>query len=263
MTFDNQVVWLTGASSGIGEALAYALAERGARLILSARREKQLEAVRAACAHPERHTVVPLDLAEPASLAAATRQVLDQFDMVDVMIHNGGISQRARAVDTQMDIVRRIMEVNYFGTVTLTKALLPAMLARGRGHFVVVSSLAGKVGPRQRSAYAASKHALHGYFDALRAEVHDAGLRVTIACPGYVRTSISRSALTGDGTPHGTMDKNQQHGLAPERCAERILRAVAHEKAEVYIGGKEVLGVYLKRFVPGLFNRIIRHITPT
>ncbi len=258
MYFEEKIAWITGASSGIGEALAEALAERGARLVLSARREDRLRQVQAACAHPERHLVLPLDLADAASLGAAAQQALDAFGRIDVLINNGGIGQRGRAVETQIEVDRRIMEVNYFGTVALTKAVLPSMLARGSGHVVVVSSLVGTFSTPRRSAYAASKHALHGFFDALRAEVHDAGVRVTVVCPGFVRTAISIHALQADGTPHGAMDAAQQHGLAPDVCARKILRAVERGKAEVYIAGKEKAAVYLKRFLPGLFNRFIR-----
>lgn len=258
-TFKDKAVWITGASSGIGEALAYAFAEEGAHLVLSARSEDKLTAVRAACAHPEHHRVVPLDLADAASLQDAVHRVLTQGP-VDILVNNGGISQRDIAVETDMAVVRRIMEVNFFGTVTLTKGVLPSMLARETGHIVVVSSLAGKFGAPRRSAYSASKHALHGFFETLRNEVYDAGVRVTIVCPGYIRTNISINALKADGTKHARMDDNQEEGIAPEDCAHRILQAVKREKNEVYIGGKEVLGVYLHRFVPTLFNRILRSV---
>ncbi len=263
MPFEGKVVWITGASSGIGEALAYALATRGARLILSARRETKLEEVQAACAHPDRHVVLPLDLADTASLEAAARQALGLAGLVDVLINNGGVSQRALAVETQLAVDRRIMDVNYFGAVALTKAVLPSMLARGAGHLVVVTSVVGKFGSPWRSAYSASKHALHGFFDALRAEVHEAGIRVTLVCPGFVRTDVSVNALTGDGTPQGTMDAGQQSGLSVEVCAARILRAIERQKDEVCFGGKEAMAVYLKRFWPGLLNRIIRRAKVT
>ena len=263
MFFEGKTVWVTGASSGIGEALAYALATQGARLILSARREEKLRAVQAACAHPNRHLILPLDLSDPASIATAVPQALAHGGSIDVLINNGGISQRAQAVDTNLAVDRRIMEVNYFGTIALTKAVLPSMLERGAGHIVVVSSLVGKFGTPKRSAYAASKHALHGFFDALRAEIYDAGLRVTLICPGYVRTDISRNALTADGTPYATLDAGQQHGLPPERCAAKILRAIEREKDEVFFGGKEIAAVYIKRFWPGLLNRILRKATVT
>ncbi len=262
MDFQGKTVWITGASSGIGEALAEAFAEKGARLILSARRAEKLRTVRERCQNGQRHRVLPLDLAAPASLEDAAAEALSAGP-VDVLVHNGGISQRALAQDTSLEVDRRIMEVNYFGAVALTKAVLPSMLERGSGHLVVVTSLVGKFGTPQRSAYAASKHALHGFFDALRAEVHASGLRVTLACPGFVRTPLPVHALTGDGTPQGRMDRAQEEGLDPKRCARAILRAVAQSKDEAYIGGRETWGVYLKRFSPRLFNAVIRRTRVT
>lgn len=263
MQFDGSSVWITGASSGIGESLAHALAARGARLILSARREERLHAVREACPGAHAHHVLPLDVAAAETLPKAAEEVRLQVGPVDLLVHSAGISQRATAAETDLQVDRRIMEVNYFGTIGLTKAVLPAMLEAGRGHIAVISSVVGKFGTPQRSAYAASKHALHGFFDSLRAEVHEAGLGVTLVCPGYIRTDISRHALTADGSTHDRMDEPQQHGMAPDLCAQHILRALEQEKDEVYIGGREVLGVYAKRFLPSLFNRIIRRIQTT
>ena len=167
--------------------------------------------------------------------------------------------ERIAVVDTDVSVYRRLMDVNFFGVVALTKAVLPLMLEQGSGHLVVTSSVAGKLGTKQRSGYCASKHALHGFFDALRAETHDAGLRVTLVCPGYIRTPISLHALGADGRVHGRMDENQEKGMDPRAFAQRLLRAVAREQEEVYIGGTEIYGIYLKRFLPGLLSRILRN----
>lgn len=257
------VVWITGASSGIGEALAHRFARRGARLILSARREERLEAVRRACENPERHTVLPLDLGRPETLGEAAREVLERCGRVDVMVHNGGISQRSLAEATALDVDRRILEVDYLGPVALTKALLPSMLERKSGRFVVVSSLVGKIGTPLRSGYSAAKHALHGFFDSLRAEVHDRGIRVTLVCPGFIHTELPLHALTGDGSPQGTMDRAQSRGMSPEACAGRIVRALDRDEAEVLVGGKEVWAVRVDRFFPGIFRRLIRRVRVT
>lgn len=263
MQITHQTVWITGASSGIGETLAYELSERGARLILSARRANKLNAVKAACAHSERHHVVPLDLAEASTLETAVDDVLGRIGPVDIMAHNGGVSQRSLVKDTEVSVDRRIMEVNYFGAVTLTKLLLPSMRERGRGHFLVVSSLVGKFGTPKRSAYAASKHALHGFFDSLRAEVYDDGLRVTLFCPGFVKTNVGHNALTADGTSLAEKhdDKEiREVGMPPEACVRAMIRAIEKEKDEVYFGGYEMLGVYVKRLSPALFNYFIRQM---
>jgi len=179
---------------------------------------------------------------------------------VDVLINNGGVSQRSLVEETDLAIDRRLMEVDYLGTVGLTKAVLPSMLERGEGRIVVVSSLVGKFGTPFRSSYAGAKHALHGFFGSLAAEVYGRGVRVTMVCPGFIRTAVSINALTGDGTPLGTMDRAQERGMAPERCAESILRAVDRGKAEVLIGGKEILAVYLGRFFPGALRWLLRRV---
>lgn len=255
--FQSQVIWITGASSGIGEALAYACSQRGARLVLSARRQAELERVRSQCANPDAHLVLPLDLAD-FDAVTATAQVLGHFGQIDVLVNNGGISQRGTVVETELAVDRRIMEINYFGAVALTKAVLPTMIGRKTGHIVTISSLSGKISTPRRSAYAASKHALHGFFDALRSEVYQDGVRVLLVCPGYVKTNISFNALTGGGQAHGQLDPTQERGIAPEALAEKILAAVEQEKDEVLVGGKEVLAVYLKRLWPGLYNWFIR-----
>jgi short-subunit dehydrogenase len=258
MSWDGKVVWITGASSGIGEALAHAWAARGARLILSARNEARLAEVRATLPGPDTHLVLPLDLTDEATLGPAVAAALAGASAIDVLVHNGGVSQRSLARDTGVEVDRRIFETNFFGALALTKAVLPSMLARKAGHFVVISSLVGKFGTPLRSGYSASKHALHGFFDSLRAETWRDGIRVTLVCPGFIRTALPLNALTGDGSPQGTMDRAQERGMAPEVCAERIVRAVEQGGDEVLVGGRERFAVYLKRFAPGLFNRVIR-----
>ncbi len=253
-----KVAWVTGASSGIGEALVHTLASEGASVVLSARREDMLRKVQAACARPEQHFVLPLDMLKPASFEAAVQSALERFGRIDILVHCAGISQRGRAAETQMEVDRQIMELNYFGPVALTKQVLPSMLARRTGQVVAISSLLGKFGGPERSAYCASKHALHGFFDALRAEVHAEGITITIICPGFVCTNVSLNALKADGTPHGRMDRDIQHGLAADECARRICQAIEGRRREVYIGGKERWSVYLSRFAPGVFSRFIR-----
>lgn len=256
--FDDKVIWVTGASSGIGEALCHQLAAGGASLVLSARRADVLEKVQASCANPDRHLVLPLDMLAPDSFAAAFESVRARFGQVDILIHCAGISQRDTALDTELKVDRHLMDLNYFGPVALTKVVLPSMLARREGQVVVISSLMGKFALPARGAYSASKHALHGFFDALRAEVEGQGISVTIVCPGYVRTNASFNALEGDGTPHNKLDKQIASGLAPEKCARKIIRAIERRRPEVYVARYEKLGLYISRFAPGLFRRIIR-----
>lgn len=260
MRVSGQVVWITGASSGIGEACAHAFAAEGARLVLSSRRPEELERVRRSCARPEDHAVIPLDLTREADFPAAVTEVLARFGHIDLLVNNGGVSQRALAVETTAEVERALMEVNYFGPVALTKTLLPSMLARGSGHIVVVSSVMGYLGTPGRSTYAAAKHALHGYFNSLRAEVWRQGIKVTLVCPGYVRTAISDNAVGPRGEKHGRTDGTHLAGIPPERCAAALLRAVAGGRREVHVGGWEVAGIYLQRWAPWLLARIVRRM---
>jgi short-subunit dehydrogenase len=260
----NKVIWLTGASSGIGEALAYELANRGAKLILSARRKEELARVKGNChsaAQPDIR-ILPLDLSQADTLKLSTEAAIQIFGHVDILVNNGGISQRSFAKDTLIDVDRRLMEVNYFGAVALTKYLLPHFLKRKSGQFVIVSSLTGIFGTPYRSGYAASKHALHGFFDSLRAELYKDvknAITVTMICPGFIRTPITLSAVTGDGTPLGKMDEAQFKGMPSDWCAKKIARAIEKKKEEVYIGGKETIGVRFKRLFPKLFSKYIRN----
>ena len=259
MRFARKVVWITGASSGIGEALACAFAREGARLVLSSRRVSELERVRARCERAAEHVVAPLDLARSETFSGIVAEVLADVGAVDVLVNNGGVSQRAFAADADPAVERALMEVDYFGQVALTKALLPSMRARRAGHIVVVSSVMGYVGTPGRSSYAAAKHALHGYFDSLRAELWRENIPVTLACPGYVKTSVSANALGPRGEKHGRTDATHQRGISAERCAATILRAVAAKKREVYIG-REAFAIYLQRFVPALYAWAVRRV---
>lgn len=252
------VLWITGASSGIGEAVAKKYAKEGHRLILSARNVQELERVHHACANPENIRILALDLTQSETFADKASTAISFFGQVDTLLHNGGISQRSLIKETSLAVDRKLMEVNYFGTVALTKAILPHFIERKKGHFGVVTSLVGKFGSPYRSSYAGAKHALHGFFDTLRAEHYADGIAVTLICPGFIRTQVSINAVTGDGSPLGEMDQAQDQGMSPEACAESIFKALVKKKEEVYIGGKETLAVYLKRFLPGLFSKILR-----
>ncbi len=260
MRFREKVVWITGASSGIGEALAHAFSREGAHLVLSARRQDRLERVRGACTGAGKVLILPFDITQTECHSTMVAAAIEHFGWIDVLINNAGISQRSLVEETQLEVVRRLMEVNFFGAVSLTKAVLPYMLQRERGHIVVVSSLLGKFGIALRSAYCASKHALHGFFDSLRAEVHDRGICVTLICPGWVRTEVSIHALRGDGSEHGQMDIPIEKGMDPHVCARHIVNAIYKRKEEVYIAGPEKIALYLKRFAPGLLNRILRRV---
>jgi short-subunit dehydrogenase len=258
-----KVVWITGASSGIGEALTYEMARQGAKIILSSRREDELQRVKNNClGESEHYKILPLDLTKVETLKSSAEQAESFFGQVDILINNGGISQRALASKTSMEVEREIMEVNFFSAIAVTKYVLPKMIARQSGHLIAISSLVGKFGTPFRSTYAASKHALHGYFDSLRAEIWKENIKVTIICPGYIQTNVSLNALTETGDKYNIMDKNQAEGLPASQCAKAIIKAIQSNQEEIYIGGKEIAGVYLKRFFPNLLSKVVRQIQP-
>jgi short-subunit dehydrogenase len=262
-SLENKVIWITGASSGIGEALTYELAKRKVRLILSARRKLELERVKGNCLPASQPNIrlLPMDLSEASTLPLITEAAIQYFGHIDILINNGGISQRSLTKDTILQVDRRIMEVDFFGAIALTKYLLPHFLKRKSGHYVNVSSVMGLIGTPYRSGYAAAKHALHGFFDSLRAELwkESKSIHVTMICPGWVKTNVSLNALIGDGSQLNQMDSTTDNGLSPKEVAVKIVWAIRRRKREVYIGGlKEVSAVYVNRFFPGLFARLVR-----
>lgn len=255
MDLQGKRIWLTGASMGIGEALARQLDRAGAQLILSARSEDKLQQLRDSLSHSDLHQIVPLDLSVPDNLPRLCDETLGTAGL-DVLINNGGISQRGLARSTALSVQRQVMEVNYFGTIALTQAALPALL-KNCGMVVNIASVAGKVGGQSMSGYSASKHALIGYMDCLRAEEARHGLKVLNVCPGFVQTSISVNALTEDGQKFGKVARSIASGITPYQCAEAIVRAMQREKYEVVIGkGLSGWAPTIKRWFPTLFTRL-------
>ena len=265
MSWHNKTVWITGASSGIGRAAANRWAQLGARVILSSRKEEALQEVANQWTEEQRSLslILPLDLSQAEQLPDKVAAALQWAGTIDVMVHCGGISQRSTVLETDLSVDRRVMEVDYFGTLALTKALLPHFVERQAGQFVVVTSLMGLFSSPLRSGYCGAKHALHGFFESLRAEHHDDGIGVTMVCPGFIHTNISMNAVVGDGSQQGTMDAKTGAGLTPEVCAVRMVRAVERRMPQVLIGRFEIVGAYLKRFAPGLMRRIVRKAAVT
>lgn len=254
---NQKVVWITGASSGIGEALTYQYANLGYHIVISARRENILHQVKQNCQTPDNIFVLSLDLTQPKTFNTKVEHVIQKFGRIDILINNGGISQRSDTYETPLDVDRKVMEINYFGNIALSKAVLPVFRKQQSGHIVVVSSLTGLFGFYLRSAYAASKHALHGFYESLRLEEDKNGLHVTIVCPGFIKTDISKNALNAKGESTGKMDDNQAKGMDPSECASQIIRAQQKNKHQVVIG-KEKYGVLLLRFFPRLFWKMVK-----
>lgn len=257
MTFENKIIWITGASSGIGEALTLQLAKQNCKLIISSRRETVLNEVKNKCQQPENIKVLPLDLADYKSMPAIVEKAISLFGNVDILINNGGISQRSLIIDTAIEVDKKLIDIDYLGTVALSKALLPHFIARKSGHFVTVTSLMGKFSSPYRSAYCGAKHALHGFFDALRLEHDKDYIKVTMICPGFVNTNVARNALTGNGSTQNEQDSATENGLDVDVFAKRMLKAIKKEKFEAYIGKSETKGVYLKRFFPKLLHKVV------
>jgi short-subunit dehydrogenase len=263
-----KVIWITGASSGLGEAMAYELARQGAQLILSSRNKAQLDFVKGNC-HPLAQPgirVLPVDLGEGSTLRLCVEAAVQLFGHVDILINCGGISQRGFARETPIENDRKIMEINYFGTITLTKYLLPYFIRQKGGQFVTITSLTGIIGTPSRTAYAASKHALHGFFESFRAELWREFrnmIRVSVICPGYVKTDITKHALNFDGKDFGKTDDLHENAMTTKQFAKKAIRAIEKRRDETYLGGKEVLGVYIKRFFPRMFRKIVRKVRVT
>ncbi len=255
--FQGKTVWLTGASSGIGLAMAEQLAQAGAHLILTSRRQAALEQVKANLLHPERHRVLALDLAQPEQAANAAASALGD-QVIDILINNAGVSQRSAIIDTDLSVYRQLMEIDYFAVVALSKLVLPRMIERKSGQIVTVSSVAGKVGTKLRSGYNGAKFGVIGFMDSLRAETAEHNLVVTSILPGFINTQVAHNSLTGDGSALGKEDPDNAGGISAEECARKSLQAIAAGKAEVVVGaGLSKLAPLLQRFAPGLVRRMI------
>ena len=257
--FDNKVVWITGASSGIGEALAYTFARHKVKLILSARRADELERVKAACGFPENDVMIlPLDVAEHALSEAAAQKAIARFGQIDILINNAGVSHWSKIKDLNMEVIKIIMNVNFLGSVSLTKAVLPDMLKRKSGNIVVISSILGKIVTPKQAAYNASKHAIMGFFDTLRAETKGDGIKVLLVCPGFVRTNVAKNSLNKEGQPINKDNNLIANGLDPLYVSEQVLNAIQKNKEEIIVAGpKEKFAVFIKRMAPGLFSKFI------
>lgn len=264
MSFTNKIVWITGASSGIGEALTYELVKQGAKVIISARRQDELKRVQQQAGEAAVY-ILPLDLEASDTFPAKVQEAISAFSRIDIMIHNGGISNRGLVKDTLPEVQRKVMEIDYFSYIELTRLLLPQMLQQGSGHIVAISSVMGKIGTPLRSAYAAAKHALHGYFDCLRAEVWNNNIKVTLIMPGYIRTQVSFNAVTASGEKMNQLSRNIGHGYDADKTAVQILKAINKGKFEKYVGrpfSQEWMAIHLMRLFPSLAIKMFKNAAP-
>lgn len=263
--YNKKTIWITGASGGIGQAMAKALASAGARLILSAPEQdtEALNTLLGYCANGETHRVISFDLTSQSSIDGAADQILNQGIEVDILVNNAGMTHRSQILDTDIKVDRTLMEINYLGPLALTKRLLPGMIERGRGQIVVISSVLGLIATPQRSAYIAAKHAMTGFYEALRSEVANQGIDITLVFPGFVKTDIAKNAFTGSGGRHGQADPGQEAAMAPEVFVDKVLKGVRRRQERLLIAGKEKILVYLTRVSPALVSQIVRRIRVT
>ncbi len=263
MQFNNKTIWITGASSGIGKAVALEISHSGAMLILSGRNKETLEKVAEECnKNGSTSRVIPFDLGDEKSIQEATQNIISGNIKIDAIYHFGGISQRSLVYETPLSIDRKIFEVNYFGTIALTKAILPLMIKNGGGHIAVTSSIVGKFGFPYRSSYSASKQALHGFFESLRAENATNNIQVSVIIPGRIKTNISINAINKDGKTHAKMDEGQDKGMDAGKAAKVICKKLKRNKKEILVGGNEIIMVHIRRFLPVLYYYLSSKVKP-
>jgi dehydrogenase/reductase SDR family protein 7B len=255
--FTGKVAWITGASSGIGEALVHEFIRRGATVIASSNDLPGLERVKAECGDKSLMVhCIPFDLADTSGIDKIVEQQVDAFGRIDFLLNIGGISQRARIDETPIWLDRKIFEINYFGTIALTKAVLPCMVRQKSGHILATSSISGRFGFPLRSTYSASKQALHGFFETLYLENKKYNIRSSVIIPGRVRTSISFHALNAEGKEHGKLDDGLAKGISPARAAETIIKGIRRNRREILVGKNELIMLHIRRYFPWLFFRI-------
>jgi len=263
MNFTGKTIWITGASSGIGRAVAIELSKEKTNLILSDIDKAGLEEISTECKkNGSTALIIPVDLGREESVKSAIEEVSIKMNKIDCLYHFAGISQRSLVKETPLLIDRKIFEINFFGAVALTKAVLPEMIKNGGGNIAVTSSIVGKFGFPYRSSYSATKHALQGFFESLRAENTNNNIQVSIIIPGRVQTNISLNAIDKDGKAHGRMDKGQDSGITSEKAAKIIYRNLKKGKKEILVGGKELLMVHIRRFLPRLYYYMSSRIKP-
>ena len=263
MDFSGKTFWITGASSGMGKAVAVALSKFDTRIIISGRDIESLQITAGEIENNgSRARIEVMDMQDEASIIRTAKKVLADKEKIAGLYHFAGISQRSLLIETPLENTRKIMEINFFGIVALTNVVLRSMIKNGEGQIAAASSLVGKFGFPYRSAYASSKHALHGYFETLLAENYDKGIRISMLMGGRIQTNISKFSLDKDGNEYGKMDAGQAKGISPEKAAQQILKGLEKDKLEIPVGGNELIMLKLKRFFPAIHSRLIRKLNP-
>ena len=262
MTIENKVIWITGASSGIGESLAYALSGMGAKLILSARREQELARVAKNCkVQEDRIKILPLNLADNGQAEEWVKNALQTFGNIDIVINNGGMGHLGNVTEMSPEVERLVLETNFWGHVNITKAILPYFIKQNKGSIVTIGSILGFFGSPGLAAYSASKHALYGYFESLREELADTNLHIMMVSPGFINTNVTKSSLKADGEVYGKNSAAQEKGMSSTVLAQKLVAAMVQEKDNVTIGKWETLSVPFKKIAPKTFYKAMRFLT--
>ncbi len=256
MNLSDKVIWITGASSGIGEAIALQLVKEGCKLVLSARRKEELERVANNC-NTENIFVLPIDLEQHQNADNWTKQVMDKFGRIDILINNGGISQEGIALETKTEVEQKLMNINYFGNVALAKAVAPIMQKQQSGKIAVITSIVGKFGLPGLSTYAASKHALYGFYDSFRLELRKHNVSVLLVAPGFINTNVTLNAVKGDGSTFNKNSPAQENGMKTGIFAKKFIATLKSNRNHKYIGSKELLAIPFKTFFPNLFYNLM------
>ncbi len=262
MNLNNKTIWITGASSGIGEAIAKEMAKKKVTLILSARRVEELERVKRECKSTDATIIVyPLDLEKNKNAQLWVDDILNLAPKVDVLINNGGVGHFGNVTAMEAEVERKVLEVNFWGQVMLTKAILPHMIKNNSGTIATVGSIVGKFGSPGLAAYSASKHALYGYFESLRQELRNTAILIMMITPGFINTNVTKASYTKDGKVYGKNSVAQEKGLAPEVMAKTVVKRIEQEKNNAVIGKWEIFSVPFKKFAPNLFYSIMHFLT--
>lgn len=257
--YDQKVIWITGASEGLGRELALALSKYNVKLILSARQDVKLRETKKLANLPDhRCLIIPLDLTQlkEEQMAMIQDRILLKFGSLDMIIHNASLSQRSLAHQTLDPVERKIMETNFFGPVKLTKSVLPNLLKSESPQIVVISSLCGKFGVPLRSTYCAAKHALHGFFEAMNLEL-SGKVGISLFVLGGVKTQSAKHALSADGSFNDRLDVWHNRNMPADACAEEILKKIPKRQGEFVVGRMEKLGLVLRKHFPNIHQRVL------
>ncbi|WP_298635073.1 SDR family oxidoreductase [uncultured Umboniibacter sp.] len=258
MDLRSKVIWITGASSGIGRELAIQLSLRGAKLILTARREEQLEETRQLCVNSEQHQLLSCDLNDYHQAAEWAERAIALHGHIDILVNNAGVSQRGGVVDTPIEVDEALIRLDYLSLVALSKAVMPHFIQRESGYYVNISSVAGKLGAPMRTSYSGAKHAVVGFSDSLRFELFPYNIKVTVICPGYVQTPIAASALNEKNEAAKMHDPDIENGMPVSTAVRKIIRAMETQKNEVLVAsGMPWLGYHLRRLLPNSFPTLM------